>query len=265
MNTILKKAQRLSKELFKSTPVVSDIYYHFKYPYGANLYKGRYESFNEAKNAIPSKLRSDYDVQEAHYKPHKDLSLFRPINKPLLEPFRSALKEISSVLDIGGGVGIDYYGFKQVLDFSESVNWMVYDVPEAAKVGQELATKNNCPSLSFITDLKQVQSVDLLLTNGALQYIEPSLSELIDQLLQPPKHLLVNYIPCYDGRTFFTIQNLKFSRCPYKIQGRTQFIQEVEKRGYQLVKSWDESRSCLIPFYPDNYVKNYSGFHFKRI
>lgn len=262
MSTILQKTQDFSRKFFKTTPVITDIYHYLKYPYSANFYKGVYGDFNEAIKAIPSKFKSDYDLQEAHYKPHKDLSLFRPVNKPLLEPFRTAIKGISSVLDIGGGVGIDYYAFKQVLDFPGSLNWMVYDVPAAVKVGQDLATKNHCFNLSFITDLKQVKSVDLLLTNGALQYIEPSLSELIDQLPQKPKHLLVNYIPCYAGRTFFTIQNLKFSRCPYKIQGRTQFIKEIEEQGYALVKSWDEPRSCVIPFYPDQYVDKYSGFYF---
>lgn len=264
MSTILTKAKDLSKKSLKTTPVFADIYYYLKYPYGANLYKGIYNSFHEATKAIPPKFKSDYDIHEAHYKPHKDLSLFRPINKPLLEPFKTALKEISSVLDIGGGVGIDYYSFKQALNFSESLNWMVFDVPAAAKVGQEIATKNQCSNLTFIENLRQVKAVDLLLTNGALQYIEPSLSELIDQLPQKPKHLLVNYIPCYDGRTFFTIQNLKFSRCPYKIQGRTQFIKEIEEKGYQLVKTWDEPRTCLIPFHPDQFVESYPGFYFIR-
>ncbi|QUY44991.1 methyltransferase, TIGR04325 family [Acaryochloris marina] len=264
MSTILKKAQGFSKERFKSTPAVADIYYYLKYPYGANLYKGVYEGFKEAKNSIPSKFRSDYDIQEAHHKPNRDLSLFRPINTPLLEPFETALKDISSVLDIGGGVGIDYYAFKQALDFSESLSWMVYDVPIAVKVGQDIATRNHCPNLSFITDLKQTKSVDLLLTNGALQYLDQSLSELIDQLPHKPKHLLVNYIPCYDGNTFFTIQNLKFSRCPYKIQGRTQFIHDLEVQGYQLVKSWEEPRTCLIPFHPDQFVSSYFGFYFTK-
>ena len=264
MNSTAQSPLDSLKNLVKSTPIIADIYLYLKYPYCINVYKGVYNTFQEAQKAIPQQFHAGYDQLAAHYKKKSDLYLMRPINLPLLAPLKEALVEVSSILDVGGGVGIDYYAFKQVLDFSNSLRWLVYDVPAALEVGQSLAAENQCSNLYFINDFKDASTVDLLLTNGALQYLEPSLSTLLDQLSQKPKYLLINYVPCFEGETFFTVQNLGIARCPYKIQNRSELISGLENQGYQLLKTWKESRNCCVPFHPQQFVNSYFGFYFKR-
>lgn len=261
---MIQTPRNILKTFVKTTPVIADIYLYLRFSHLANVYKGIYDTFQEARNAISPEFHADYNLLDAHQKPRANLEILRPINYPMLAPLTEILEEASLILDLGGGVGVDYYAFRQKLRFSESLKWCVYEVSAAVEVGQKLAAKNQCSTLFFTTDFQQANRADLLLTNGALQYLEPSLPELLAQLNQAPKHLLINYVPCYEGKTFFTIQNLRFSRCPYKIQSRTELIHGLEGLGYQLVKSWTDPRTCLIPFHPHHFVHHYHGFYFKR-
>jgi len=264
MNNVIQTPRDILKTFVKTTPVIADIYLYLRFSHSANVYKGVYNTFQEARNAISPEFHADYNLLDAHQKPRTNLEILRPINYPMLAPLTEILAEASLVLDLGGGVGVDYYAFRQQLRFLDSLKWLVYEVPAAVEVGQELAAKNQCSNLSFTTDFQQANRADLLLTNGALQYLEPSLPDLLAQLNQPPNHLLINYVPCYEGETFFTVQNLGFSRCPYKIQSRNELIHRLEDLGYQLVKSWTDPRTCLIPFHPNCFVDNYHGFYFRR-
>jgi putative methyltransferase (TIGR04325 family) len=104
-----------------------------------------------------------------------------------------------------------------------------------------------------------------LLTCGTLQYIEPSLSEMLGQLKTKPRHILINRVPFYDGEMFITLQNIGYAFCPYKIQNRAEFIASLASIGYELIDSWTLSRSCYIPFHPERFVRNYYGFYLRLI
>ncbi len=72
-------------------------------------------------------------------------------------------------------------------------------------------------------------------------------------------------MPLYNGETFLTLQNIGYSVCPYKIQNKTELINSLTAMNYKLIDSWENHRSCRIPFHPERFVSAYYGFSFRLI
>lgn len=263
MSTRSPSPKELLKAYIQKIPIIADLYFYWKFPAVANFYRGKYQTYSEAQNAIAQKFQRGYDTSTAYPNSIEGRDVMRPYDYPLLSPLQKSLQSASQVLDLGGGVGLDYYKFCKAIRLPSNLKWIVCDLPSAVKIGQDLARQNDCSHLFFTTTFQSADGSDMLFTNGALQYIEPSLAELLDQLTTKPQHILINYVPCYEGNTFFTVQNIWTSRCPYKIQNRNEFICDIEQLGYQLVSSWQDSRTCFIPFHPKCFVEGYHGFYFR--
>ena len=246
----------------RTVPVLSDLYLYIRYPF--SHYRGKYSTYEDAKRKIARQYESGYDISQVHPSSLLGCDGIRPYDFPLVNLLRDILQEGSRVIDLGGSVGTDYYRYRQAIDFPEDLHWLVCEVPAAVEMGQALALSQRCSNLSFSADFHKAEGADILLTNGALQYLEPSIGALLQLLTLTPQHVLINYVPCYDGEPFYTIQNLLETRCPYKIQNRKKLIQELEAQGYQLIKSWHSPRKCIIPFHPECNVKSYQGFYFQR-
>ena len=96
---------------------------------------------------------------------------------------------------------------------------------------------------------------------------------MLSQLKSKPQHLIINHVPFYNGDEYITLQNLLIvdsvnktqiaSYTPYKIQNSAHFIDAIEKLGYELVDSWQQNRTCYIPFEPERFVDAYHGFYFR--
>lgn len=117
--------------------------------------------------------------------------------------------------------------------------------------------------MSFTVDFADAEGADILLTVGTLQYIEASLAELLSQLKVKPRHVVINQVPFYDGSTFITLQNIGYAFCPYKIQNQAEFLASLTSLGYELIDSWEDGRTCLIPFHPQRFVSAYHGFYLR--
>lgn len=264
MTSIFRSLKLSLKAFLETAPIISDFYLYLLFPNRGNWYRGVYSTYSDASDAIDSRFTHGYDTPDVHPEKDKDLETLRPYDLPLLAPLQTALENSVRVIDLGGGVGIHYYAFRKALNFPKGLTWTVCDVPAAIELGQELAAckDENHKNLSFTTDLQTAKHADILITNGALQYIEPSLVTLIHQLLTRPKHIFINYVPCSPGETFFTVQNLGVTRCVYKIQNRRELIYTLEQLGYQLQESWQDSRTCRIPFHSGRFADGYYGFYF---
>lgn len=256
-------SKELLKKYFQKIPIISDLYFYLKFPAFANLYRGKYDTYSEAQNTIAQKFHCGYDLSAAHPNSIEGKDYLRYYDYALVSPMQTALQNASQVVDLGGGVGTDYYRFRKAVHFPPGLKWLVCDVLAAAQIGQKLAHLNNCSDLAFTSVFQDTDGSDVLITNGALQYIELSLADLLKPLTIKPQHILINYVPCYEGQTFFTVQNILTSRAPYKIQNRNELIGDIEQLGYKLVSSWQDPRTCFIPFHPACFVEAYHGFHFK--
>jgi putative methyltransferase (TIGR04325 family) len=280
MNQIVKSSKRILRGSVENTPILRDFYYyHWLFPRNPNLYRGVFGSFAEASAAVPPRTPSGYDHADLHNTSLKqnldleEISKFKPIDYPILVWLGEIFKDRSTVFDFGGNTGSSYYAYRNYISYPPAMQWLICDVPAAVQVGNELLKRFSSPGLSYTTDIADAEGFDIFLTCGTLQYLEPSLSELLSQLQSKPQHLIINHVPFYNGSEYVTLQNLLIvdpvnqtqiaSYTPYKIQNRAHFIDSIEKLGYELVDSWQQNRTCYIPFKPERFVDFYHGFYFR--
>jgi putative methyltransferase (TIGR04325 family) len=277
---MIKTSKQILRGFVENTPILNDFYYyHWLFPRNPNLYRGVFSSFAEALAAIPSKKPAGYDHAEIHNNSLKqkiefeEISKFKQIDYPVLVWLGEVFKRSSKVFDFGGNTGGSYYAYGKYIVYPDNIQWLICDVPEAVRVGGELLKQFSSPGLSYTTNFSDAEGFDTFLTCGTLQYLEPSLSELLGQLQSLPHHIIINHVPLYEGNQYITLQNLLIvdsvnqsqisSYIPYKIQNINQFIKSIEKLGYKLVDRWQQNRNCYIPFHPECFVDNYHGFYFQ--
>jgi putative methyltransferase (TIGR04325 family) len=296
----IKEIKKFFRETLNKTPLISDIYrYHWGFPRTPNSFRGVFFSFSEALKAIPSGSRDSYNLSELHdealkFSPNpidssnkypselavKEVYLpsvkqtikfgehplfkFNPSDYPLLVWLNTALSDRSTVFDLGGNVGHSYYTYQSYISYPNNLKWITCDVPEAVKVGRELARRYNLSDLSFTEEFADAYKANILISCGTLQYLELSLADILKTLDRQPQHLLINQVPFYEGKQYITLQNLIHSYVPYKIQNRLEFINSLTALGYELVDSWYYNRTCSIPFHPERFVNAYHGFYFRR-
>jgi putative methyltransferase (TIGR04325 family) len=118
--------------------------------------------------------------------------------------------------------------------------------------------------LEFTDEGSAAEGCAVYLSNGALQYIEPDLSEILGKLSTKPRHVLINRIPIYDGEPYFTVQNGYRAYVPYKVMNTSRLTEGMNGLGYRLIDEWELPRSLILPFHPDRFVPNYKGFYFTR-
>ena len=182
---------------------------------------------------------------------------------PILYWLREAFADGRSVLEIGGHLGEAYYGFSTVVKYPDDLTWTVMDVPSIAKAGTELAVNEKRTNIRFISTLETTRGADIVLSTGTLQYLETDLSDAVARMQTRPKHILINFIPVYDGPSFVTIQNIGTAYCAYRVFNRKEFVQSTEALGFSLVDSWKKPRAFDIPSHPERSFKHYAGFYFR--
>lgn len=268
---IAHKLKQLPIRVLTSLPVISDYYrYHWCFSHNITACRGIFGTFAEATQSLLPSSRIGYDQADIHeHSAVSELTACRtlgnldPVDYPLLPWLKVALSESTTVFDFGGNVGVSYYAFQKHLHYPDSLRWIVCELPEIVKAGQKIACETDSRGLSFTTEFSEADGADILLTCGTLQYLEPSLADLLNQLCKKPGHLLINHVPFYNGDSFITLQNIGYAFSPYKIQNQTEFIASLVALGYELVDSWEFDRTCSIPFHPERFVKAYNGFYLR--
>jgi putative methyltransferase (TIGR04325 family) len=263
--------KQIVTQIIKKIPVVSDHYYCQRiFPRSLTACCGVYSSFAEALESVPKGAKAGYSQPEISSHPSvaqltacSEVGQFNSIDYPILLWLKAAFADSSSVFDLGGNVGLAYYAYRKFLNYPNDLNWLVCEIPEIVKAGEELARNQNIQDLAFTTEFAKADGSEILLSCGTLQYLEATLAELIGQLKVKPKHVLINHVPFYDGESFITLQNVGYTFCPYRIQNRAEFIAALVSLGYELVDSWEINRTCFIPFYPEHCVNAYHGFYLK--
>lgn len=260
------------KKFIKQIPIISDLFrYYWSFYRTTTACRGIYPSFAEALKATPKGAKAGYNQPEISQNTTRAAKMttawepdqFNPQDYPILVWLASAFTKSSTVFDLGGNVGHGYYTYKKFLQYPADLQWLVCEIPEVVKAGEELARRGNNPGLLFTTEFNRSENSGILITCGTLQYIEPSLAEMLGKLQTKPRHILINQVPFYDGETFITLQNIGYAFCPYKIQNRHEFIESLAALGYELIDNWKLDRSCSIPFHSERFVRNYEGFYLR--
>ncbi|MFN0038182.1 MAG: TIGR04325 family methyltransferase [Burkholderiales bacterium] len=229
-----------------------------------NSLRGVYGSFAQAAESAPRSTPFGYDAADAaNWYLNKHNSVQQD-DYPVLYWLRTAFEDSRSVFEIGGHVGVAYYGFAQVLTYPADLTWTICDVPSVTAAGKALARERGRTNVHFVTQPDQCEGADIVLAAGALQYLDsPSLAEAISRFRVKPRHVLVNTTPVYDGPALITLQYIGTAYCPYRAFNREEFIGSLRKIGYSMVATWQKDRKFRIPGHPDKSFDHYTGFYFR--
>ncbi len=245
---------------------------YFSKPYEhGNIYHGvytdYYEALLDAKRLSSDDLPASYDVDKATIMYRQQLLRLRACDYPTMYWIDQLIGNgARRIFDLGGHIGLAFYGFSRYIDYPSGLIWNVHDLDKVIQTGRSIATRRD-PSgkLRFVQAPEAADGCDVLISTGALQYLEYSLPELLDRLIAPPRHVLFNLTPLHPTKSFFTLQNLGVAVCPYRVQSDAALVQQMAERGYQVRDRWELSeRNLRIPFEPDYEVQAYYGIYFER-
>lgn len=233
---------------------------------GMNLFRGAFPGFQEALASVPQTKPVGYDIPETAGMYDDRLTKVFASDYPPMFWLKGILAPGMRVFDFGGHVGIAYHAYSRYFPFPEGLTWTVCDVPSVTKAGEAMAAERGLAGgLRFANDWRSVTGADVLVSFGALQYLEaPVLEEMLATWTEKPKHVVLNKLPVHETRTFVTLQNMSAAFCPYRIFRRKDLIAAVEALGYELVDSWTCEESAYIPYPKGASVARYSGFYFRR-
>jgi putative methyltransferase (TIGR04325 family) len=234
----------------------------------AHMFRGVFGSYAEAQADAPSTAATGYDNPESAelYVGEQRANAF---DYPAFFWLAQSIREgATSIVDLGGNIGFKYYALRALMVLPAQLRWLVIDVPEVIRRGDELKRQDPAlagTGLAFSADYGDVDGVDVLYASGALQYLPVSLEELLQGLRRPPRRIVVNTTPIHASRSFFTLNSIGSAYCPYRVQSRSDFEQGAARMGYVVRDSWlNPGKSMHIPFVEGHDVPDYSGYCLER-
>jgi putative methyltransferase (TIGR04325 family) len=196
--------------------------------------------------------------------------LFQPCHYAAMFWIAKRIKPGSQITDLGGAGGISYELYTRHSALPPNARWQVVDLPELIERGKRRHANTADGVLTFCSCLEGVSKCDILLTSGCIQYLEDPFGFLggksvLDQIVAPPQHIIVNKIPLTNGKPYVTIQNLLNSASPYHVFNRDEVLAYFRKWGYRLADEWRVPELAIgIPFHAELYVPELSGFYWSR-
>lgn len=240
----------------------------FRRPYrDGNAYFGAYATYAQALEHAPQALPTSYDIATAGQMYRDRHDRIRVSDYPVVYWLSRLLSEGQRrVFDLGGHIGVSYYGFRGYLDYPTDLCWCVHDVPAIVATGRAWATEHDPQQhLHFSESADDADGQDVLISSGALQYLEYSLPELLQKLRTSPPHVLINLTPMHPSRSYFTLQNIGKAVLPYRVSSVPQFVAAMEALGYSVQDRWQSfERHLRVPFETACTLESYSGFYFRK-
>jgi len=228
-------------------------------------FHGVYQSFKEANRAAPRTKPLGFNNAAYALEFEDRLSRALSFDYPVMFWLGRLIEPGTRVFDYGGHRGTNFYAYSRYLKYPEGFKWIVCDLPEIVKAGEELARRGNRDEISFTTSFSEASGAQILLAAGSLQYIEqPPFAVSLAALSVRPRHLLLNKLPLYEGNQIVTLQNGGPAFHPQYVFNRKDFIDSVCSAGYELVDQWDvPSHPGRIPFHPEASFRSHTGLYFR--
>ena len=232
-----------------------------------NLFRGVFESFDQAAASAPATRPIGYDHPEPAAMYRQRMKELYATDYPVLfwlgQSFQAGAR---SLFELGGHVGVSYYSYQKVLPFPAELQWSVHDVPTVMERGRALANHaDSLGKLKFEPDFAQAAGADIFLAMGVLQYLPQTLAERLRSLPALPPVLLLNLTPLHAAASYFTLQSIGAAFCPYRIDREDEFIASLQSLGYRLRDAWiNPEKSCQIPFHANRNLSFYRGYCFQR-
>lgn len=226
------------------------------------LHWGVFATYDQALASVPRSRLRGWNNQEAATIWTDVAGATRPSSYPVYFWFRNLLQYGNHVADLGGSVGITFYGYRQHAALPDEVRWSVVEVPCIAAEGRRIAAREGAEGLKFETELAAISTCDLLLAVRTLQYMPMAIPGLLEGFTTRPRHILLNKVPFTDRDDFWTLQNFGPAIAPYRIFNEQRFLQYFKDYGYVVRDRWGVTDMyCDIPFYPDRTVEAFTGLY----
>lgn len=234
----------------------------------STTYRGHYSTYLEAQSAAPKARKLSYDHEEAAELFIDDVDSLRikTSDYPTIYWLQRIIRDGSRVFDWGGNLGRSYYPYQRYISYPQDFDWLICDVPEVIRAGEELARRRHTPHLRFTDRPEDCDGCEILLAFGSLQFIERSLQSLLVSLSKKPAHLLINRTPVHPHKNYYTLQDVGPVLAVYHVFSEDDFLRSIESCGYRLLDRWScHGTKVRVPFYSEGAIEEYSGFYFEAI
>nr|WP_238942414.1 methyltransferase, TIGR04325 family [Marinobacter sediminum] len=235
-------------------------------------YRGIFDSFDQAQASAARQLPNQYDVINENKGDHLEQELpaidkrMLDIDYPLLFWLSQLMKPSQTIWELGGSLGQSFYSFEHYFRYPDDLKWVIEELPAAVKGGEKIAAQRGEQRLAFVESdpASQPSEADIFLTAGTLQYMEPNVTDMLDNFSGLPTHVLIHNLPAHPSESFWTLQYLEVCEVPYKIHSISALIAAMKEKGYELIDQWKNPRQIDIPYHPDKKVEGYCGFYFRN-
>jgi putative methyltransferase (TIGR04325 family) len=228
------------------------------------IFSGLYASYDEAFAAIPKTQVAGWDNEGASTMWTEKVDPIRPSTYPIMFWLSRLLHPDSVLTDLGGSIGLTYYGCRRYEILPPDIRWQVVEMPALAATGRQVAVREAAAGLEFFTELAATPRAEILLSAGALQFMPKSVPGLLEMAGYKPPHLLLNKVPLFAGKGYWTLQNFGPAAAPYQVYNEAEFIGYFEQAGYRLRDRWEVAELyCDIPFHPRQRVREFWGMYWE--
>jgi putative methyltransferase (TIGR04325 family) len=229
------------------------------------LYSGIYPSYASAMADVPAARQAGWNHENSAKLWVDQVDPVRLSTYPIFFWLTQLYGAHDALVDVGGSIGLTYYGYRRLGQLPAGATWNVVEVTKIAEQGARIAQRENAAGLSFVDRLEAVGRCDILISAGALQFMETSLPGLLESLSQKPRFILLNKLPITAGEDCWTLQNYGPAVTPNRLFNEQAFLRYFEGHGYQLRDRWAvQDLDCIIPFHPERFIKEFAGFVFER-
>lgn len=261
------------KQLIHFLPWGRDIYLSLAGPRLGICYRGVFESIDAAKAHLAKSRDSEYDKinrLKGENIDHEVTTLddwFHDVDYPLLFWLSQLVNSSPAILELGGSVGHFYYTSKHYFSHPEQLQWTIAELPEAVRLGREIAAQRGERGLEFVDSAESATfpAAGIFLTAGTVQYMEEDLVVMLSRLSRHPDHVLIHNLPMHRDRSFWTLQNLGVCELPYRIYAYESLCEGMRNIGYELRDRWNNPRELEIPFHSNLVIEGYLGMYFRKI
>jgi putative methyltransferase (TIGR04325 family) len=259
LGLVKKNAARLS------LPITNAWRYHYVFPKSVATCRGVYKTWSEASEASRSKhpLRRTTEVLTFRAPEGVRIHPLRERDYPILVHMQRLLRPDTKIFNLGGSLAKEYCSYRELIHVPQCVEWRICEVPEIIAEGRKMIEQGDYPGLSFTSEIDG--EADLFLSCGALQYLEPTLPELLQKFDRLPTDVFISRVPMQNRvDRYYTVQNNGNAAVPYRVENEDRFIAEMAELGYRFVDGWRDTRKLVVPYHPNGTVEGYLGLYFSR-